>query len=223
VWPWNPLMHAIRTAFLEAVALPLTRFLAKPQLNIHARNWPAGPALIVANHVTSYDAPLILLALPGRIRRRVAIAMSAEMLLDFRRGRNQGNWFLNLLAPAAYLLMTGLFNVFPLPRATGFRRSFEHAGQAVDRGYSVLVFPEGHRSDDGAPQPFKGGAGLLWKELGAAALPVRLSGLGEIKARKSKWFRTGTISVSVGEVLPVDPAQSPAGLTERLRYAVFKL
>jgi long-chain acyl-CoA synthetase len=173
--------------------------------------------------VTSYDAPLILLALPGRIRRRIAIAMSAEMLLDFRRGRNQGNWFLNLLAPAAYLLMTGLFNVFPLPRATGFRRSFEHAGQAVDRGYSVLVFPEGHRSDDGAPQPFKGGAGLLWKELGAAALPVRLSGLGEIKARKSKWFRTGTISVSVGEVLPVDPAQSPAGLTERLRYAVFKL
>jgi long-chain acyl-CoA synthetase len=222
VWPWNPLVHAIRTLFLEAIALRLARFLAKPQLKIHTKSWPASPALIVANHVTSYDAPLILLALPGRIRRRIAIAMSAEMLLDFRRGRNQGNWFLNLLAPAAYLLMTGLFNVFPLPRATGFRRSFEHAGQAVDRGYSVLVFPEGHRSDDGAPQPFKGGAGLLWKELGTAAIPILLSGLGEIKARKSKWFRTGKISVSVGDVLPADPAQSPADLTERLRHAVFE-
>lgn len=221
-WPWNPLVRAIRALFLEGVALPLARFLAKPQLNLHAKSWPAAPVLIVANHVTSYDAPLILLALPGHIRRRVAIAMSAEMLLDFRRGRNQGNWFLNLLAPAAYLLMTALFNVFPLPRASGFRRSFEHAGQAVDRGYSVLVFPEGHRSDDGAPQPFKGGAGLLWKELGAAALPVRLSGLGEIKARKSKWFRTGTISVSVGATLAADPTQSPADLTERLRRAVFE-
>ena len=221
-WPWNPLVQAMRALFLEAVALPLARFLAKPKLKLHTKSWPVAPALIVANHITSYDAPLILLALPGSIRRRVAIAMSAEMLLDFRRGRNQGNWFLNLLAPAAYLLMTGLFNVFPLPRASGFRRSFEHAGHAVDRGYSVLVFPEGHRSDDGAPQPFKGGAGLLWKELGTAALPVRLSGLGEIKARKSKWFRTGTISVSVGEALPADPAQSPADLTERLRRAVFE-
>jgi len=221
-WPWNPLVQAMRALFLEAVALPLARFLASPKLKLHTKSWPVAPALIVANHVTSYDAPLILLALPGRIRRRVAIAMSAEMLLDFRRGRNQGNWFLNLLAPVAYLLMTGLFNVFPLPRASGFRRSFEHAGHAVDRGYSVLVFPEGHRSDDGAPQPFKGGAGLLWKELGTAAIPVRLSGLGEIKARKSKWFRTGTISVSVGAVLAADPAQSPADLTERLRRAVFE-
>jgi long-chain acyl-CoA synthetase len=220
-WPWNPLVEAIRALFLEGVALPLARFFAKPRLNILTKNWPTGPALIVANHVTSYDAPLILLALPGRIRRRVAIAMSAEMLLDFRRGRDQGNWFLNLLAPIAYWLMTGLFNVFPLPRATGFRRSFEHAGQAVDRGYSVLVFPEGHRSEDGAPQPFKGGAGLLWKELGTNALPVRLSGLGEIKTRKGKWFRTGTISVSVGAALAPDLASSPAQLTERLRRAVF--
>jgi long-chain acyl-CoA synthetase len=221
-WPWNPLVQMGRALFLEGVALPLARFLAKPNLKVHTKSWPTGPVLIVANHITSYDAPLILLALPGRIRQRVAIAMSAEMLLDFRRGRNQGSWFLNLLAPIAYLLMTGLFNVFPLPRATGFRRSFEHAGQAVDRGYSVLVFPEGHRSEDGTPQPFKGGAGLLWKELGTAALPVHLSGLGEIKARKSKWFRTGAIVVSVGEALPSDPAQSPADLTERLRRAVFE-
>jgi long-chain acyl-CoA synthetase len=221
-WPWNPFVQVSRVLFLEGVALPLARFLAKPHLKIHTKTWPTGPVLIVANHITSYDAPLILLALPGRIRRRVAIAMSAEMLLDFRHGRNQRNWFLDLLGPIAYLLMTGLFNVFPLPRATGFRRSFEYAGRAVDRGYSVLVFPEGHRSEDGTPQPFKGGAGLLWKELRTAALPVRLSGLGEIKARKSRWFRTGTIVVSVGEALASDPAQSPVDLTERLRQAVFE-
>jgi long-chain acyl-CoA synthetase len=221
VWPWNPMVQAFRALFLECIAFPLARFLAKPKLNIQVKDWPAGPLLIVANHITSYDGPLILLALPGRIRRRVAIAMSAEMLLDFRRGRNQGNWFLNLLAPAAYVLMTGLFNVFPLPQASGFRRSFEHAGQAVDRGYSVLVFPEGHRSEDGTPQPFKGGAGLLWKELGIPALPAHLSGLGEIKAHQSRWFRTGTISVSVGEPLTAHPAETPVGLTESLRRAVF--
>jgi long-chain acyl-CoA synthetase len=177
--------------------------------------------LLVSNHVTSYDAPFVLYALPPHLRRRVAIAMSAEMLLDMRRGRNQGHWFLNLLAPAAYLLITGLFHVFPLPQFSGFRRSFEHAGQALDQGYSVLVFPEGHRSDDGSPQLFKSGAGLLWKELGCPAVPVRLDGLGQIKAQKKRWFRSGEISVFVGEPLPPAPWESPEVLTERLRRGVF--
>ncbi len=81
-----------------------------------------------------------------------------------------------MLAPFAYFLITALFNVFPLPQKSGFRRSFQHAGEAIDRGYSVLVFPEGRRSDDGAPQPFKSGAGLLWKELGVSGLARVLIG-----------------------------------------------
>ncbi len=177
--------------------------------------------LIVANHVTSYDGPFILYALPGHIRRRIAIAMSGEMILDWRRARNQGNWVLNLLAPIEYLLVTALFNIFPLPQLSGFRRSFRHAGEAIDRGYSVIIFPEGRRSDDGAPQPFKSGAGLLWKELGTPALPVRLEGLGEIKAQHSRWFRSGRITVSVGEVLQLDKSKSPEELTDILRQSVF--
>ena len=123
-------MQAFRALFLECMALPLARFLAKPKLNIHARIGRAGPVLIVANHVTSYDAPLILLALPGRIRRRVAIAMSAEMLLDFRRGRNQGNWFLNLLAPIAYLLMTGPVQCFSAPASDRLPAQFRARGSS---------------------------------------------------------------------------------------------
>jgi long-chain acyl-CoA synthetase len=183
--------------------------------------WPSSPILIVSNHVTSYDVPFILYALPGRVRRHVAVAMSAEMMLDWRRARNQGNWFLNLVSPIEYLLVTGLFNVFPLPQMSGFRRSFAYAGEAVDRGYSVIVFPEGRRSDDGTPGPFKAGAGLLWKELGTPALPVRLQGLGEIKAKRERWFRSGRISVSVGKILPPAPAKPADELTKVLERGVF--
>jgi long-chain acyl-CoA synthetase len=220
-WPWNPVQQAIRSAFLGTIAMPLVRFLAKPKVVSQVQEWPSQPMLIVANHVTSYDVPFIMYALPKDVRRRVAVAMSGEMLLDFRRGRNQGNWFLNLVAPGAYVLITGLFNVFPLPQYSGFRRSFRHAGEAVDRGYSVIVFPEGRRSDDGTPQPFKSGAGLLWKELGIPALPVRLSGLGEIKARGERWFRSGKITVSVHQPLTLDSNKSPEELTEELRIGVF--
>ena len=168
-WPWYAPVHFLRAVFLEAVARPLTYLLTKPQVSSAVTNWPKAPVLIVANHITSYDVPFILCSLPPHIRRNVAVAMSGEMLLDYRRGRNQGHWFLNLAAPVAYLLITGLFNVFPLPQRSGFRRSFQHAADAVDQGYSVLIFPEGRRSDDGSPQPFLGGAGLLWKELGNAS------------------------------------------------------
>ena len=220
-WPWNPLQQIIRTGFQECIARPILWLLAKPKVSSSVRQWPRTPVLIVANHITSYDAAFVLDALPPRLRDHVAIAMSGEMLLDYRRGRNQGHWFLNLVAPTAYLLITAFYNVFPLPQYSGFRRSFQHAGEAMDHGFSVLVFPEGRRSDDGTPQPFKSGAGLLWKELGSPALPIRISGLGEIKARGGKWFRTGTISVHVGDVLPPQPEKSPDELTEILRTAVF--
>jgi long-chain acyl-CoA synthetase len=93
----------------------------------------------------------------------------------------------------------------------------------MDRGYSVLVFPEGRRADDGVMQAFKTGAGLLWKELGSAALPVYIDGLGEIKARNLRWFRSGKISVFTGEALMLDKGESPEELTERLRRAVLEL
>lgn len=220
-WPWNQWQQMIREVFLEAVALPLARFLAKPKVSSEVKTWPSSPMLIVANHVTSYDAPLLFLALPRAVRSKVAIAMSGEMLLDLRRGRNQGSWFLNLVAPAAYFLVTALFNAFPLPQTSGFRESFQHAGAALDRGYSVLVFPEGRRSEDGTPQPFQKGVGLLWKELGVPALPMRLLGLGELKSQKGGWFRSGTIEIAVGEILSLTNDRSPEQLTETLREAVF--
>ena len=220
-WPWRRVFQAVRSVFLELVAMPLVRLLSKPRVQVAVERWPESPMLIVANHMTSYDVPFILYALPGGVRRRVAIAMSGEMILDWRFARNQGNWFFNLLGPLEYWVVTALFNIFPLPQLSGFRRSFRHAGEAVDRGYSVIVFPEGRRSDDESPQPFKSGAGLLWKELGTPALPVRLRGLGELKATKARWFRSGKISVHVGNILLARPEESPGELTERLRKGVF--
>jgi long-chain acyl-CoA synthetase len=221
-WPWNRAMQAVRSIFIESVAMPLVRLLARPVVRNHVKTWPTAPVLIVANHVTSYDAPFVLYALPPRIRQRVAVAMSGEMILDWRRARNQRNWLLNLVAPIQYILVTALFNIFPLPQYSGFRRSFSHAGEAMDRGYSVLVFPEGKRSPDGSLLPFKSGAGLLWEELGVAALPVYLHGLGELKVENERWFRSGKIAVSAGEPLQLTAGTSTQELTDILREGIVR-
>lgn len=222
-WPWTWPVQAMRVLFQEVLVRPLILLLADPRVVRASDLTSRTPMLIIANHVTAVDGALVLYALPSRIRRRTAIAMSGEMLLDMRAGRGQGSWLLNALASLEYLLLTALFNVFPLPRQTGFRSSFSHAGAALDRGYSVLVFPEGRRSQTGELQPFRPGIGLLAQQSQAAILPVALLGLGEMKTGKTNWFRSGKLAIKVGDAIPYEANKEPAELTQSLEKAMRRL
>jgi long-chain acyl-CoA synthetase len=226
-WPWWKLFCWVRIAFIEAVMRPLVGLLAAPKVVMPEIPAGAEPMLIVANHVTAYDGPLIQYALPGPVRRRMAAAMSGEMLEDYRHFRNPerkaGEKGFLLLGPAAWLLLTALFNVFPLPRRRDFQRSFAHAGEALDRGFHVLVFPEGTRSAAGELARFRGGIGLLVKQSGTAVLPVALRGLGQLKAGRRRWFRSGSIEVRVGQPIRFAPEESEAAITARLHAEVEKL
>jgi len=222
-WPWWPPVQWLRSAFLELVAQPFVWFLGNPRIT-RPDNLQAGePMLIVCNHVTAYDGALVEYALPGEMRRRTAAAMLGEMLEDFRHFRNPDTGRFMLFGPAAYWLVTALYNVFPLPRRRDFQRSFAHAGEALDRGYNVLVFPEGTRSDAGELARFKPGIGILVRQAHAAVLPVAIRGMGELKRRGRGWFRSGNIEVCIGEPLRFGPLDSEGAITERLHAAVAEL
>jgi len=127
-----------------------------------------------------------------------------------------------------YVLVTCLFNVFPLPRESGFRRSFDYAGEAMDRGYSVLVFPEGKLTQNGKLNPFQSGVGLLAIGLHAPVVPVKIEGLYELKRQRStqvSWplVWPGKISVTFGKPIVVDSAFSPEGLTRNLEERFAQL
>jgi len=233
-WPWRLPIRWIRAAFLECVAQPLVWFLAAPRVSPTGQPrqstqpqstdaQPTEPFLIIANHVTAYDLPLLLYALPRAIRLHTAVAMSGEMLEDFRHARNQQPRWLNPLGPPTWLLLTTLFNVFPLPRLRDFQRSFAHAGNALDNGFHVVVFPEGTRSKEGTLAPFRPGIGLLVKQSQAAVLPMAIQGLGELKTRKNRWFRSGTLQIRVGKPIHFSPDEAEAAITARLHAEVQKL
>jgi long-chain acyl-CoA synthetase len=222
-WPWWWPVRVLRVGFVECVVRPLVWALAAPSVRREGALTRGRPLLLIANHVSTYDAPLILYALPGWMRRHVAAAMAADILDDWRKRRNQGLWIVNQLGPAMWLLVTALFNVFPLPRSAGFRRSFQHAGEALDHGYNVLVFPEGHRAEEGVLQPFRSGIGLLVAESKTRVLPVAITGLGAMKTGRQRWFRSGKLRIVVGEPMEFGPEMSAEEITSRLHAEMVRL
>ena len=235
-WPWTWPVRWLRMAFIECAMRPFVWLMAKPRVVYEpgareALSKTYDPLVLISNHITAYDGALVLYALPGRLRRRVAAAMSGEMLRDYRDMRNQGAWILNLLAPAAYWLLTALFNVFPLPRDRGFRRSFAHAGEAMDRGYSVLIFPEGTRSLTGHMNRFRSGIGLLARDTQATVLPIALRGIYDLVAKgegtesRARWFHAGRIEIRVGAPVTAEElsALGPAAIAARLEDALRRL
>ena len=149
------------------------------------------------------------------------------MLEEYRHFRNsdratvEAKFFLP--GPLFYFLLTALFNVFPLPKQRDFQRSFAHAGEALDKGMHVLLFPEGTRSAEGRLGRFRPGIGLLVKQSSAPVLPVAICGLGELKTRERGWFRSGTVEVHIGEPIRFSPAESEGNITARLHAEVERL
>jgi long-chain acyl-CoA synthetase len=218
-WPWWPAVRWARVCFLEAVLRPLVGLVLAPR--IATRVALARPSLLIANHLTAFDVPVILYALSSNDRDHVAVAMSGQLLSLWRRGKTERHRFVAALTPLAYLLVSGLFNVFPLPRGAGLRQSFAHAGEAMDQGYHVLVFPEGRRSPDGRLQPFEPGIGLLAQESEVPVQPILVEGLKRLQGER--WPKRGTVVVRLGEPLTMEPGEEPQSFTRRLKAAVAAL
>ena len=181
---------------------PATHLLAHPQ--VRGREFLRGlqgPVLVVSNHITEADIGFVLAALPPRLRHRLAVAMLGERLRNMRNPRPGTGLFPSWLDRLEYFLIVALFNVFPLPEHSGYRASFEYAGTSVDRGYSVLIFPEGRRTPDGKLSPFRAGIGLLAKRLNLPVVPVRIDGLYELRVAGKRIAQPGAIRLSIGSPL----------------------
>ena len=98
-----------------------------------------------------------------------------------------------------------------------FRRSFTFAGEMIESGYSVLVFPEGHRSPDGTLQRFKSGIGLLINGLSIPVVPVRIDGLKALAKQKRKFARPGEITIRIGKPVSYSATDEPEAIAQDLQ------
>ena len=211
----------IRLAVQYSLMLPAAYLLGWPRIigrdNLHDLR---GPTLVISNHIDDIDIGLILTALPPRFRNRLATATGGEALEALRNPPLPRNVVVRAYDRLSWTLGVSLLNLFPLPREAGFRQSFAYAGELVDRGFSVLVFPEGRHTKDGKVLPFRAGIGMLAENLQIPIVPMRIDGLFELKQAKKRIARPHAITIKIGQPLKFNPGTDPQQIVQELQKKV---
>lgn len=154
-----------------------------PMIAVYVRRRRAGsdtfddlrpPVVLVANHASHLDTPMILNALPRAWRRRTAVAAAADY---FYRSKPIG---------AAFSLV---FNTVPLDRKGGGLggSAASHVHKLLEERWSLLLFPEGTRSRDGEIGRLRAGAAILAAEHDAPIVPVYVEGTHEAMPPGQSW------------------------------------
>ncbi len=201
-WNRGGLARAVRRANLPAWLLPLARLFAWIRVEglEHLREID-GPVIFAANHQSHMDTPVIMAALPATFRYRLATAMAKEFFKPhfFPEQYGRRAWFTNSLN---YYLAALVFNAFPLPqREAGARQTLRYIGEVLGDGFSVLIFPEGKRTDAGEIDRFRPGIGMIASRLEVPVVPVRLEGLERVLHHSWHMARPGRVRVAFGAPL----------------------
>lgn len=149
------------------------------------------PAILICNHQSHLDL-LCTLMLSPRI-----VAMT-----------NQWVWNFPLYAPIIHYLEY-------YPAADGYEASESKIASLLERGYSVLIFPEGTRSANCDVLRFHRGAFYLAQQLGADILPIYLDGPGRVLPKMDFTLQPGTITVEVGTRVPAGDTSMGATYQEQ--------
>jgi long-chain acyl-CoA synthetase len=210
----------VRGASLEGIFLPLTKIIARRRVSgLENLESLRGPVIFAANHQSHLDTPVILASLPLRWRRRIAPAMWKEYFDAHFHPKSHSRlerWTDSLL----YGLIAVLFNGFPIPQTeAGAGESIRYMGEMVEKGWSILIFPEGERSVTGEMGRFFPGVGMIASRLRLPVVPIRLRGGDRVLPRNAKWPHPGPVEVRFGAPIYLEGESYPA-LAQRVEEAV---
>jgi 1-acyl-sn-glycerol-3-phosphate acyltransferase len=162
---------------------------------------PGASYVFASNHLSYMDTPVILTHIPA----------------DFRFMAKDGLFKIPLLGTHL-----GQAGHIPVPREdprAAIKTMTLAANTIRSRNISILIFPEGGRSHDGALHPFKDGAAYIAIKAGVPVVPLAISGTREILAMHSATFHRGNVTLRIGDPIPTD-GLTRKSLTEIARERV---
>ena len=171
-----------------------------------------GPAIVIANHSSHLDSLMLLTVLPFRLRHRLAFGAAADRwFLKGREGYKKQGWYNSLS-----------MNSFPIKRGGGTGQ-LDYAKWLIDKGWSVMIFPEGTRSTTGKMGRFRHGVSILALEKDVPVLPVYFEGLREIRPKGSGVVGKGPVTAKIGEPIRFEAGTAVPDATHQLYKAMEAL
>lgn len=197
---------AMRATVQRSLVLPAVGLLCRPSIE-GRRNLEqvGGPCVVVANHQSHLDVPLLLAALPAELRRRAVVPAAADY------------WFASHRFRA--LAAQALTDVAPLQRRGGGAHGLGRCREALRDGGVVLIFPEGTRSRSGELGAFHRGAAVLAMDAGVPVVPVAISGVHDVLAPGAALPHPGRCGICVGEPIATD-GETVESLTAQIEMRI---
>ena len=217
-WTNTPVVRGIRQLWDAVANWPIFRsFVTLEVRGAEHVEQLQGPVIFIGNHASYFDQPSLMFSLPRRIRYRTASAAYEEFFFGNFESLGTRLW-----RRFTYEYGTWLLNLFPLPQTRGFSGALRYMGKLADNGISILIFPEGQHTRDGALHDFQSGLGIMVKELGLPVVPFRIRGTRDVLPHGAGWPKRGKVSVTFGAPITFQ-REEPAEIVERSRKAVEEL
>jgi uncharacterized protein len=151
------------------------------------------PAIIISNHQSHIDLPLLLMQSPKII-----------VLTN--------KWVWNNPLYALVIRYLGFYSV-----TNGYEPLIEKLRRKTEEGYSILVFPEGTRSADSNIKRFHKGAFLLAEKLNLDILPVIIHGAGDCMTKGENHLRSGAVTIRIFPRIKTDDKSFGTDYHERTK------
>jgi 1-acyl-sn-glycerol-3-phosphate acyltransferase len=186
-WTFSPAARVIRSFLQRFILFPFLTLVTPVTVRDRAQlRSLRGPVIVAANHVSHLDTPVILKALPAAVRRRLIVVAAKDY---FYRGRIRG------------ALVSLSLATIPFDRDEGSAESLAQCQGLLERGWSLLVFPEGTRSRSGELGRVRRGVAVMAAGTSTPILPLYVHGLAEIMPKGSYAPLPGGVVVEAGDLL----------------------
>ena len=162
------------------------------------KNIPAQPCIIVANHQSSIDIPLIGSALKNKPHIWLSWAELAKAPL------------LRFIVPRISVLVDMTSPI------RGLRTLLQAIDVVKKHSWDLIIFPEGGRYTDGKIRPFFGGFAVIAKKVGRPVVPIKIIGAEKVYPPKTFWAYYHPITVIVGEPMIMQPEETEEAFKDRV-------
>lgn len=140
--------------------------------------------VFVSNHQSLFDIPVLILAIPHDFR------------IIYKKELEKVPFFGYVLKKSPYI---GIVREDNKDAMKGLKQALDE----FQKGASVLIFPEGTRSEDANLQPFKRGAFMLATKSLKSIVPIAVLGTKNILPKGKKYFAGGFVKVIFDKPIPV--------------------